>query len=81
LYFFIQRFCTVILTVSGEDQRVGPVLLFKGMGRISSAEEKQYAEGIKVYFTPKGVNNTPTMNKYNEWFISKVRPLSIFQAH
>jgi hypothetical protein len=49
------------------------VLLFKGMSRISPVEEKQYAKGVKVYFTPKGVNNTETMNKYNEWFISKVR--------
>jgi hypothetical protein len=81
LYFFIQRFCTVILTVSGEDQRVGPVLLFKGMGRVSPDEEKQYAQGVKVFFTPKGVINIPTMNKYNEWFISKVRPLSVFRPY
>ena len=77
----MQRFCTVILTVSGEDQRVGPVLLFKGKGHSLSAEEKQYAKGVKVFFTPKSVNNTETMNKYNEWFISKVRALSIFQTH
>ncbi|CAF3058209.1 unnamed protein product [Rotaria socialis] len=38
-----KRFCTVILTVSGEDQRVGPVLLFKGKGRVANAEETQYA--------------------------------------
>jgi hypothetical protein len=48
------------------------------MGRVSPAEEKQYAKGIKVYFTPKGFMNIPTMNKYNEWFISKVRLLSFF---
>ncbi|CAF4907244.1 unnamed protein product, partial [Rotaria sp. Silwood2] len=69
------RFCTVILTVSGEDQRVGPVLLFKGKGHISPDEQKQYANDVKVFFTPEGVINIPTMNKYNEWFISKVRHL------
>ncbi|CAF4111235.1 unnamed protein product, partial [Rotaria magnacalcarata] len=66
-----KRFCTVILTISAEDQRVDPVLLFKGLGHVSPAEEKQYAQGIKVYFTPKCVINKPTMDKYNEWFISK----------
>ncbi|CAF3709310.1 unnamed protein product [Rotaria sp. Silwood1] len=66
-----ERFCTVILTVSGEDQRVDPVLLFKGKGHVSPDEQKQYAKGVKVFFTPEGVINIPTMNKYNEWFISK----------
>ncbi|CAF4103613.1 unnamed protein product, partial [Rotaria sordida] len=42
------RFCTVILTVSGEDQRVGPVLLFKGKGHISPDEQRQYANDVKV---------------------------------
>ncbi|CAF1451532.1 unnamed protein product [Rotaria magnacalcarata] len=46
--FLEKRFCTVILTVSGEDQRVDPVLLFKGKGHISPNEQKQYANGIKV---------------------------------
>ena len=76
--FFIQRFCTIILTVSGEDQRVGPVLLFKGKGHISPIEQKEYADGVKVYFTPEGVINTPTMKNYSEWFISKVRHLYRF---
>ncbi|CAF3696532.1 unnamed protein product [Adineta steineri] len=67
------RFCTVILTVSGEDQHVDPVLLFKGKGHISPNEQKQYANDIKVFFTPESVINTITMNKYNEWFISKVQ--------
>ncbi|CAF4958033.1 unnamed protein product [Rotaria sp. Silwood1] len=70
-----ERFCTVILTVSGEDQRVDPVLSFKGKGHVSPDEQKQYAKGVKVFFTPEGVINIPTMNKYNEWFISKVRHL------
>ncbi|CAF4327295.1 unnamed protein product, partial [Rotaria sp. Silwood2] len=43
-----KRFCTVILTISGEDQRVGPVLLFKGKGHISPDEQKQYANDVKV---------------------------------
>jgi hypothetical protein len=63
----------IILTVSREDQRVGPVLLFKGMSRVSPNEEKQEAQGVKVYFTPKSVNNKQTMDKYNQWFISQVR--------
>ncbi|CAF4038335.1 unnamed protein product [Rotaria magnacalcarata] len=68
-----KRFCTVILTISGKDQRVGPVLLFKGMGRVSAAEDKQYAQSVKVFFTPKCVINKQTMDKYNDWFISKVQ--------
>ena len=43
------------------------------MGRVSPNEEKQYAQGVKVYFTPKSVNNKQTMDKYNQWFISQVR--------
>ncbi|CAF1019342.1 unnamed protein product [Adineta ricciae] len=68
-----KRFCTVILTVSGEDQRVDPILLFKGKGHVSAIEQQQYADGIKVCFIPEGVINTVTMNKYNEWFVSKVQ--------
>lgn len=49
-----------------------PVLLFKGKRRVSAAEEQQYAKGVKVYFTPKAVNNKETMDKYNEWFTKKV---------
>ena len=67
----------MILSISGEDQPTGPVLLFKGMGRVSVVEEKQYTQGIKVYLTPKCVINKPTMDKYIAWFISKVR-LSLF---
>ena len=59
--------------MSGEDQRVDPVLLFKGKGHVSPNEQNQYAKGVKVFFTAEGVINIPTMNKYNEWFISKVR--------
>ncbi|CAF4233773.1 unnamed protein product, partial [Rotaria sp. Silwood2] len=42
------RFCTVIFTVSGEDQLAGPVLLFKWKGHISPDEQKQYANDVKV---------------------------------
>ncbi len=53
-----KRFCTVILTVFGEDNtRVGPVVLFKGKGQVSDAEKKQYAHDVKVFFTPKAFNN------------------------
>jgi hypothetical protein len=55
-----KRFCTVILTVFAEDNnRVGPVVLFKGKGQVSDHEKMQYAPNVKVYFTPKAFNNTP----------------------
>ena len=50
----------------GEDQRVDPVLLFKGKGHVSPNEQNQYDKGVKVFFTVEGVINIPTMNKYNE---------------
>lgn len=53
-----KRFCTVILTVFGEDNyRVGPVVLFKGKGQVRNKEKMQYAPGVKVFFTPKAFNN------------------------
>ncbi len=52
--------------MSGKDQRVDPILLFKGKGHVLPNEQKQYAKGVKVFFTPEGVINIPTMNKYNE---------------
>ncbi|CAF4870721.1 unnamed protein product, partial [Rotaria socialis] len=59
-----KRFATVILTIFGSDNtRVGPVLIFKGKGQASSIEKMQYANGVKVYFTPKAVNNRITMDK------------------
>jgi len=59
-----KRFATVILTVFGEDNtRVGPVLLFKGKGQVSDGEKVQYAKGVRVFFTPKAVNNRATMDK------------------
>ncbi|CAF4167841.1 unnamed protein product [Rotaria sp. Silwood2] len=58
-----KRFATVILTIFGDDNtRVGPVLLFKGKGQVRDLEKSQYAKGVKVYFTPKAVNNRITMD-------------------
>ncbi|CAF1109328.1 unnamed protein product [Adineta steineri] len=69
-----KRFCTLILTVSANDNsRVGPVLLFRGKGKISENEKKQYASDIKVFFTPKAVNNRETMDKYLHYWKSKVK--------
>ncbi|CAF1596073.1 unnamed protein product [Didymodactylos carnosus] len=73
ILLLLKRFCTIILTVSGEDQRVNPILLFKGKGHVTAAEEKQYAKGIKVFLTPKGFINIPAVNKYSEWFISQAQ--------
>ena len=42
-------------------------------GNISEREKKQYATDVKVFFTPKGVNNTPTMNKYISYWMSKIK--------
>ena len=68
-----KRFATVILTVFGQDNtRVGPVLLFKGKGLVSPTEKYQYAKGVTVFFTPKSVINTPTMNRYVSFWWSKV---------
>ncbi|CAF4165065.1 unnamed protein product [Rotaria magnacalcarata] len=56
-----KRFCTVILTISGEDQRVGPVLLFKGMGRVSAAEEKTICPGRQSLLYTKVQDGHPKM--------------------
>ncbi|CAF4612667.1 unnamed protein product [Rotaria socialis] len=62
-YISNKRFATVILTIFGSDNtRVGPVLIFKGKGQASSIEKLQYANGVKVYFTLKAVNNRITMD-------------------
>ena len=68
-----KRFATLILTVFGEDNsRIGPVLLFKGKGCVSSFEKSQYAQGVTVYFTPKGFMNVTTMKRYLEFWHSRV---------
>lgn len=54
-----QRFATLILTVfPADNSRIGPILIFKGAARVSSDEKAQYAQGVTVFFTHKGVNNT-----------------------
>jgi hypothetical protein len=68
-----KRFATLILTVFGQNNsRIGPVLIFKGKGRISSMEKSQYAQGVVVFFTPKGVINGQLMNEYVKLWWSKV---------
>ena len=70
----LQRFATLILTVFAErNDRVGPILLFKGQGQVNRVEKTQYAKGVTVFFTPKGVINSQTMNRYVDHWYSKVR--------
>ncbi|CAF3969647.1 unnamed protein product [Rotaria sp. Silwood1] len=53
-----KRFATVILTIFPErNDRIGPILLFKGKGRVSDKEVRQYAKQVKVFFTPKAVKD------------------------
>ncbi|CAF4031564.1 unnamed protein product, partial [Rotaria sp. Silwood2] len=60
-----KRFATLILTVFAEDNsRMGPILIFKGQGRVTSTERAQYSQGVHVFFTPKGVINGTTMDRY-----------------
>ncbi|CAF4801873.1 unnamed protein product [Rotaria sp. Silwood2] len=50
-----KRFTTLTLTVFDQDNsRLGPVLIFKGKGQMSSREKSQYAHGINVFFCTKG---------------------------
>ncbi|CAF4741455.1 unnamed protein product, partial [Rotaria sp. Silwood2] len=60
-----KRFATLILTVFAEDNsRMGPILVFKGQGRVTSTERAQYSQGVQVFFTSKGVINGTTMDRY-----------------
>ncbi|UJR19730.1 hypothetical protein I4U23_022864 [Adineta vaga] len=69
-----KRFATLILTVFGENNsRVGPVLLLRGKGQVSSFEKSQYAQGVPVNFTPKSVINSETMKHYIEFWWSRVK--------
>jgi hypothetical protein len=53
-----RRFATLILTVFGQNNfRLEPVLIFKGKSCISLIEKSQYAQGVAVFFTPKGILN------------------------
>jgi hypothetical protein len=63
----------VLLTVFGKNQRMLPVLLFKGKGRISADERQQYPSGVHVIFTPKAVINGPSMDEYVKKWLEKVK--------
>ncbi len=67
-----QRFCTLLLTVFAQNQRMKPVVLFKGKGRIGIEERQQYSQDVEVIFTPKAVINTPSMNSYVRILLKKV---------
>lgn len=74
-----KRFATLILTVFAQDNsRVGPILIFKGKGHVSSVEKSQYAQGVTVLFTPKGVINGILMNQYVKHWWSKVQIIREF---
>ncbi|CAF4475491.1 unnamed protein product, partial [Rotaria sp. Silwood2] len=69
-----KRFATLILTVFAEDNsRMGPILIFKGQGHVTLIDRAQYAQGVHVFFTPKGVINGTTMDRYVQSWWSKVR--------
>jgi hypothetical protein len=68
-----KRFAALILTVFAQDNsRVGPILIFKGKGQVSSKEKDQYASGVNVFFTPKDVINGLMMDRYVQLWWSKV---------
>ncbi|CAF4738719.1 unnamed protein product, partial [Rotaria sp. Silwood2] len=71
------RFCTVILTVFAKNQRMNPVVLFKGKGNIGVDERQQYSQGVHVIFTPKAVINGPSMDIYVKKWLEKVLKFSI----
>ncbi len=59
--------------MSAEDShRVDPTLLFKGKGRVSPFERQQYAKGVNVIFTPKGVINKSSMDEFIRFWYEKV---------
>lgn len=62
----------MILTVFSENQRMKPVILFKGKGNISRYERQQYSNGIFTIFTPKAVINGPSMDMYIRIWLEKV---------
>ncbi|CAF1521814.1 unnamed protein product [Adineta ricciae] len=68
-----KRFCTLVLTVFGEDNRVAPVLIFKGKGQVFEREKKYYDKDIKVYFSPTAYMNSSIMKSYSEYWFSKTR--------
>ena len=60
-----------------ESHRVGPTLIFKGQGRVSPLEKRQYAEGVNVMFTPKAVINKPSMDQFIEFWHGQVCRTSV----
>ncbi|CAF4384638.1 unnamed protein product, partial [Rotaria sp. Silwood2] len=71
-YISNKRFCTVMLTVFAKNQRMQPVVLFKGKGRIGADERQKYAKDVYVIFTPKSVINGQSMNIYCKKWLEKV---------
>ncbi|CAF1246010.1 unnamed protein product [Adineta steineri] len=67
-----KRFCTILLTVFAKNQRMEPVVLFKGTGNVGVDERQQYAKGVHVIFTPKAFINGPSMNLYIQKWLEKV---------
>ncbi|CAF4642405.1 unnamed protein product, partial [Didymodactylos carnosus] len=55
------------------NNRVQPVLLFRGKGKVAVTEQKHYSPHVKVFFTPKAFINIPTMKKYKDWWLDKVK--------
>jgi hypothetical protein len=48
----------------GEDNtQIDPVLFFKGKSQMTALEKARYAEGVRVFFTPKVVINCVKMDK------------------
>ncbi|CAF1584771.1 unnamed protein product [Didymodactylos carnosus] len=50
----------------------------KQMGKrtVAASEEKHYATGVKVFFSPKSVINTPTIAKYMAWWLKKSKTVT-----
>jgi len=68
-----KRFATLILCVFPENNhQIQPVILFRGKGTVAVKEQKLYSPHVKVFFTPKAFINTPTMEKYMDWWLEKV---------
>jgi len=61
----------VILTVFGKNQRMGPVALFKGKGKIGIDERQKYSKGVHVIFTPKSVINGPSWDLYVKTWLER----------
>ncbi len=72
-FMLFLRFCTVMLTVFGKNQRMAPVVIFKCKGNISVIERQQYSKGVHVIFTPCAVINGPSMDVYVQKWLEKVQ--------